>query len=273
MRRSDVVPDIYSRFARWSVLHVNPGFVPIIVYQMAKVGSSAVAGALALTGRPVFHVHRMNADHLEAMRAGRRARGWRSLPVPAHDRLGLRLNEKVVKAGRAAKIVTLVREPIGRNLSSYFEHLDAIWHAADAHTALSMAELRRGFIERYPHDEPLTWFDDEMRPVLGIDVYDRPFDTRGCMTMRHANVDVLVLKSEMDDDAKRRALAAFLDLDVPPLAPVNRTADKAKGAAYAQFVETVGLTDAYLDRMLSSRYCRHFYREDERESLRRKYLA
>jgi hypothetical protein len=247
---------LWSRLAARSVLYGNPfGLTPVIVYQMAKVGSSAIVEALRREPLPLFHVHRMSAEHLERMRAERRARGWLVPPIQRHDRVGLALNAKIIAAGRPAKIVTLVRDPIARNLSSYFEHLDAIWNVRDAHAVIPLDELCSGFVERFLHDEPLTWFDDEMLPVLGVDVYEHPFPADGHTTIG----DILILRSELPDDVKRSALSSFLSRAIAPLRRVNETRDTAKGAVYEQFRRALRIPDDYVARMRSSRYYQHFY--------------
>jgi len=243
-------------------------FEPILVYQMAKVGSSAVVQALHARGLRVFHVHRMNRAHLDRMRAERASLGWFIPPVPKHDLLGLRLRDRVVARQRRAKVITLVRDPIARNLSSYFEHLDAIWNTRDAYATIPLEELQRGFVERFTHDEPLTWFDDELLPVFGIDVYEHPFPVSG-----HLRVGaLLILKNELDDDTKCAAISEFLGLRKFSLQAVNTTERKAYGDAYRRFTSTLRLDPAYVDRMLNARYTRHFYTGAEREAMRRKYV-
>jgi hypothetical protein len=245
-----------------------PGFTPVIVYQMAKVGSSAVVGPLRALGVPAFHIHRMNRDHLEEMRAVRAALGWRIPPIPRHDQIGLQLRERVIRRLRPAKIITLVRDPIARNLSSYFEHLDAIWNRDHAHESVSIEALQAGFAERFTHDEPLTWFDDEIRPVLGIDVYETPFPASGIQALD----DLLILRTELDDEVKASAVAKFLGLGRLSVTATNETTGKRKGDVYRQFRATLRLDPNYVDRMLDARYTSHFYTDDQRAALRRKYV-
>ncbi|MCU1245806.1 MAG: hypothetical protein JWN02_1716 [Acidobacteria bacterium] len=238
---------------------------------MAKVGSTAVVDCLTRAHLPVFHVHRMDADHLRRLRDRRMALGWDVGPVPAYDRLGLLLNERLLQAGRSAKIVTLVRDPIARNLSSYFEHLDEIWHTVDASRVVPMDDLHRGFLERYPHDESLTWFDEELLPVTSVHVYDHPFPAAGHLRLEVGRLDLLILKSELPNETKRLALSAFLGTNLPFFSEANRTAEKSHGATYERFRRSLRLPPEYVDRMLDSRYCRHFYSADERKALRLKY--
>jgi hypothetical protein len=215
----------------------------------------------------------MDIEHLRKMRENRRALGWFIPPVPAHDHLGLRLrNELIDRAGRAA-IVTLVREPIARNISSYFEHLDAIWNMPNAHESVSLELLIEGFRNRYTHEEPLTWFNDEMLPVTGIDVYEYPFPASGHVVVRRENVDLLIMKSELPDGTKAAALSQFLGMRGLALAPANRTLDKTKGLMYRQFLDALQLGDEYVERMLENRFARHFYTSAELDSLRRRYTT
>jgi len=265
--------NLVARAERFLALHANiPRYEPVIVYQMAKVGSSAIVDALERRRLPVFHVHRMNPEHLLHLREERRRLGWEIGPVPPHDQLGTLLNRKVVRRGRRARVVTIVREPIARNLSSYFEHLDAIWHTKDAHQSIPVEELCRGFVERFLHTEPLTWFEDEMLPVLGIDVYARPFPEEGHDVLRTERVDVLILKCESSDEAKSAALSRFLGIDGITVRRANETVSKEKGAAFQRFRHAIRLSPSYIEDMLSSRYCRHFYSEEERRRLADLYL-
>lgn len=249
------------------------GFVPVIVYQMAKVGSSAVVAALQAARLPVFHVHRMNIENLRRMREVRSALGWVVPAVPAHDQLGLRLREKVIRRRCRAAIVTMIRDPIARNLSSYFEHLDFIWRTENAHEVVSLEHLIDGFHTRYPHDEVLTWFEDEMLPVTGIDVYQHPFPSCGHSVVQHENLDLLILKTELSNDSKTLALSEFTGAHVQLVNVTNTTAAKPKGVVYKQFLRAIRLDRFYVEKMLGSRYVRHFYNEQEREQLAVKYAT
>ncbi|MEO8035797.1 MAG: putative capsular polysaccharide synthesis family protein [Acidobacteriota bacterium] len=248
------------------------GREPVIVYQMAKVGSSAVVDALNRSGLPVFHVHRMDSGHLDRMRRERDALGWLIPPMTPGDRMGLKLQERVVARRRPAKFVTLVRDPITRNLSSYFEHLDFIWRRKRAHATVPVEDLCSGFMERFPTTEPLTWFDDELLPVMGIDAYRHPFPGSGHLRIEREPFSVLILKSESADEVKRAALSRFLGVNVAALRRTNSTERKAKGEVYRQFLERLRLPVDYVESMLDARHTRHFYDAAERAAIRRRFL-
>lgn len=69
------------------------------------------------------------------------------------------------------KIISLVREPIGKNVSSFFQNLDVNTGLSNAKNKLSVAELRGIFIKDYCHDVPLQWFDKNILINFGIDVF------------------------------------------------------------------------------------------------------
>lgn len=258
--------------ARWLAIRGLAGLTPVIVYQMAKVGSSAVVGALTRSRLPVFHVHRMSASHLDQLRARRAALGWHIPTVPVHDQLGLELYDRLIAPRGRARIITLVRDPIARNLSSYFEHLDFIWRTGNAHGAIPLDDLCAGFFERFTHSEPLTWFEDELQPVLGIDVYARPFPAAGHVTIRGGTFDVLVLESEAADEVKHAALSEYLGIEVAPLRRTNITGESSKGKVYREFIRRIRFTAAYVDELMNARYTRHFYSEAERDEMRQRWL-
>lgn len=239
-----------------------------IVYQMAKVGSTSVVEALQRAGIDAHHVHRMNRAHLRQMRAARRANGWIVLWIPRHDRHGIRLHDTIIQQGLPVKIVSLVRDPIARNLSSYFEHLDFIWHTRHAYRRISMGELHRGFLERFTHDDVLTWFDDELKPVLGIDAYEHPITDR--VTIHKHPIELLIFKTELSDHTKSEALSEFFERPIT-LSRANETGSKEKGMVYRRFVDSIRLPREYVERMLTARYTTHFYSDAEREEMRSRW--
>ena len=166
--------------------------VPVIVYQMGKVGSSSVVRSLKEAGvAPVYHIHRMNPEYI--------AHVWsqhgdqRDFKL---DRIGLKLYKHVIQKGRPARFITLVREPVGRNISDFFQHLDLFMNINPAEIArYSVETLIAGYLNRPPNPVPLIWFDREMRPVLDLDVYAHPFPKeKGYLQLKNGPFDVLLLK-------------------------------------------------------------------------------
>jgi hypothetical protein len=79
------------------------------------------------------------------------------------------------------------------------------------------------------------------------------------------------MRIETDDAILEKAVRDFLDKPDFCLRAANVGTQKSYADTYRAFKQQVKLPDAYLDRMLTSRYARHFYTPAEREAVRRRW--
>lgn len=247
----------------------------VLVHQMGKVGSRSVLFVLSDMGEfSVFHTHWCNEQNL-AHRARIVDESRRiSNRYGDRDHFGQLFHEQTRDLDRPIKVVSMFRDPVARNISSYFQHLDEIWGVRKAHLAISTDELIRGFFEVFEHDEPLDWFDTEIRSIHGIDVFDHPFDTEA----RHATIEsgrcsLLLMRVDLPDATKRSVLSEFLGKPVPEIPRANTAAAKSYSDAYRAFKDSLVVPGSYLDRFYDSRLVRHFLSPDERAKLRAHWLA
>jgi hypothetical protein len=237
---------------------------PVIVFQMGKVASSTIEATLnAVPGVDVFRAHRLERE-------------GQTRP----DKAGRRLHESwviydhLIQPRIPAKVVTLVREPVGRNVSAFFQNIDQLCGVTDAWKKISTGELAQVFLEKFNHQRAITWFDAEFKPVLGIDVYQHPFPRElGFQRLQAHPYDALILHVELPDDVKARELAKLLDLDKLTLVQKNVGEAKDYAGVYQQFVRTLKLPASYLDEMLESKYARHFFTDEHRARVRAKWLS
>lgn len=246
------------------------GGPPILVYQMAKVGSSTVARSLAARRlpSPIFHVHWLTGPELEGAEARARERWARGLATSQSCRFiweGQYLRRRL--AGRRPSerwyVVSLVRDPVARNISDFFRvGPDALGLDFRAE---AMDVLGAAFLERYAgHDEPLVWFDAQLKATFGLDVYERPFPQEtGYAIYENELVKALVLRLEDLRFCAPSAFQEWLGLDGFELVAANVTEPKGTGTLYRTFLESVELPPEYLSRMYGSRYARHFYSAEE----------
>ena len=239
----------------------------MVIYQMGKVGSESVYRSLrASTTINCLHHHSLNPAHLEY-----EARNHNRPSQLRAKAFSLFVASQWAADHRRWKFITLVREPISRNLSAFFQN--RMVDSASASQTRAETFINE-FRERYPHYVPLVWFDREVLPVLGIDVYAHSFDPKkGSRVIRGKRADLLVLKTQLPDEEKSRQIADFLSLDCFRLRRHNEGKSKhyhrvynAVKAMYRPSVEEA----AYL---LDSRFTRHFYSKAEREQLKAKWLA
>jgi hypothetical protein len=184
--------------------------------------------------------------------------------TPFREKIGPILYNKISKGKRKVKIITLVREPLGRNISAFFENLPLYIGVGKKETDYQLKKLIDIFIKEYSHDVPLQWFDFELEKATGIDVYSYSFPRdKGYMKIEENNIELLIMKLETPDALKERVIADFLHLDKFKLVSQNIGKDKVYSKTYQQFKKTVKLPSAYVRKMLSSKYTKHFYSEKE----------
>jgi hypothetical protein len=255
---------------------VESSATPVLVYQMAKVGSSTITWALReIEGLHVFQFHLLHPDNLRRLRAGLRKRGrWLARLQSDMDVRGPVYYRGLIKPGLKAKVITLVREPVGRNCSFYFQNLDVLWQTEAAHERVEMSRLAGEFHHRFDHRGCLNWFDREFKPVLGVDVYAHPFPhDEGHMRIDAGRYDILVMRTDLEDASKKKCVEEFLGIEGLSLAPKNVGSHKPYSAAYRKFLDALELPESYVDEMLDSKYTRHFFAPQEIDALRAKWLG
>ena len=87
------------------------------------------------------------------------------------------------------------------------------------------------------------------------------------MKIEENNIELLIMKLEIPDALKERAIADFMHLDKFRLIRKNLGKDKTYSKTYQQFKKTVRLPSTYLRKMLSSKYATHFYSEKDINAL------
>ena len=264
---------------------------PLIVHQMGKVGSSSVTRSLraAKIDRHIYHTHflrpalidkfeKQRRNHLGTGREGGLKHIWQYQHLSKQLKRGLK--------GRRWKIITLVRDPIARNLSDFFEHLELLPVApgqplkvrSEAHNYEltidnnNLEGLVELFFDRYDHDTPLTFFDQEFKGVFKIDLFASDFPTsKGYQVYREKEVDLLLIRLENLNTCFSEAVKAFLNIDNLPLIQANTSAKKDFATLYQMFKDTIHFPESYLEKMYSSRFARHFYSDLERAQFKVKW--
>jgi hypothetical protein len=269
---------------------------PILIYQMGKVGSSSIRNSLFRCRDPrtrlVLMSHefypirnrKLNRIRIEPELwervvqevehdrrvyesfSPKKRRGWRFRERYYTERI----YQAYVKPGKPLRVITLVREPVANNISMFFEVFDHYTGTTADASPLSVDEMIEIFLARYMHWRPLTWFDAELKTTLGVDVFAHPFSPdQGYARITQKPVDLLVLKSELDDGAKSRAIAEFLGLEDFTIVRSNVTSNRSHARVYEEFKHRIHVPDWLLDAMYESKYAKHFYSAQERAAYRR----
>jgi hypothetical protein len=210
------------------------------VFQMGKVGSTSIARAV-----DGLQVHTVEpSTWVQSLKGG----------YHRHH-----LNSLFFRMVEPKRLITAVREPVGRNLSAFMQNRGE----------MNWGKEQSAFLANYPHNRPLEWFDREILPATGIDVFAEPFPhEKGWQIISDR---LLIIRCEESDSTKETALSTFLGRPVT-LGRANVGSEKTYADDYER-LKCLPLPPDYIDRMLNSRYAAHFYSQEEREVLRCRWLG
>jgi len=255
----------------------------VVVYQMGRVGSTSILRSLEASklNLPIFHVHRLTKDYInkreEIYKKHFTSFQGRHRHLLQSQYLRQQINQGLIN--KKWNIVTLVRDPIAKNVSSFFKSgLELMFdyklkqenYYSDKRN--DVKELINIFLEEYNHEIPLTWFGHELKSVFEIDIFSTDFPKeKGYQIYAQGNINILIIKLEKINEIACDAFKEFLGINNFTLVAANSADEKQYKATYKEFIETINLPNSYIDRMYESKYVSHFYDREEIELLRAKW--
>lgn len=212
------------------------------VFQMGKVGSHTISGALreaGYTGRTI-HLHWVTDLTV----------GYPSNQLPYSRIL-------VHERTQPVKVISASREIVSWALSGLFQyHGPSMLNVADA-----TAFVEERFWTRC--QDGLRWFDHGY--FCGLDVYAHPFEyARGYSRIQHGDIDLLLYRQE-DLPRLEAPLADFMALPALRLQPQNVGDTKGYADVYRRVMREFRLPGNLLSTLYDTPFMRHFYSEAERE--------
>lgn len=246
---------------------------PVYILQMGRVGSVSVFTAVKTAYQqlalevPVYHKHYISSFDLIVKRI---------LADLADPSLALQFDRQLrdtflsdVRSGKPVKIISLVRDPIARNVSTFFYAFPQFvpdWKDREAQNLLpastlnAIFESKRQFIQT-----AFNWFDEQIKDTIGLDVYAVPFDTaRGWQVYKKENVEMLVLRLEDLHRTGEETLRRFLHLPQLKMVKVNTGEEREAYELYRRFLSHP-ISQEYLEMTYATKLARHFYTDEERE--------
>ena len=248
---------------------------------MGKVGSQTIYQSLKSSklDLPLFHVHVLTAEGIhweEHSYFGdepwyQRKSQW---PTTQHILNSHYLRRKLGrgKFSQKLKVITLVREPIARNISAFFQTIDQRipnFYEEFSNKTIGVSDLieifYNDFTARFEAFEfPYDWFDKELKTSLGIDIFSVSFPRTDGYQIYHSGLaDVLVLKLEMLDMSAEKAMNEFLNLRNFQLHSANAAKNKRYYPIYQEFLNTIKIPARYLEKQYARNRINHFYTSEE----------
>lgn len=254
----------------------------LLLYQMPKAGSQTLEATLQSAGLP----HRILRFHFLSPQSAseiRRCAGWEHAPVAWRSAAAaqlrllsvlpvyLRLRRLLCGCGvpiPKLEVVTAVREVIGAALSSIFQNYRLFVPRPELLTAEKCRELlaRPKLCAQFQN-----WFEAELQPYLGIDVFATPFPHRQRFCL-YENRFARVLLYRFDALPSLPAiLAPFLGYHIPSLSPRNVAAMKEYATSYQHARHNLALDSQFIRQHTQSRLMCHFFSPAERAALQKQW--
>lgn len=211
----------------------------VFVYQMGKVASTSVYNSIKSQYKgPVFHAHSFDEKNQQ-------------------ESIQLLYNAYKIEKFRI-KIISLVREPIGRNLSAFFENFKRDVGIEFRDSRYTPNELQEIFLKNYNHDIPLNWFDHNIKKNFDIDIYDYPFPESNYILIKNRNVELLLMKYNLNNEVKTKVISDFLGVKDFSIKDKNVGSTKEYADMYKK-LQNIPFPEWYIDKMANSKYAQHFF--------------
>lgn len=235
---------------------------PILVFTMGKVGSLSIYYALKNDWRtPVFHVHSLSEAEQKFYEEECFKRGI----LPGSRSAIPMINSQILKKKRPYKIITLVRNPIDRNLSAFFEAFEYYIGTTAEKYQGSMAELEQKFYELLPHTYATDWFQDYFYQQTGVNIYDFGYDkAKKYQLISAQNIEILVMDVALDDSIKEKLVVDFTHRQLVSIDRKNVRESTAAADLYKEFKSSIRFGKNYLSGLLETQYFNHFFDEDSK---------
>lgn len=241
----------------------------VLLYQFGKVGSSALEKVIPGS----VHMHDLMSTKASDMISPVRYRLLGDRPI--YWCVKKWMYQLVPLLYQRVKIISLVREPIGRNVSMFFQSLpfwlaDRFVTEGEELRSESKSLLEDVFSRDFNHRYALDWFDKELFRYTGVDIYSQPFDTeKGYQIFSKKNIDILVIRQDRLMEMEP-VVEEFLGAEVR-FEYENRAENKWYGPLKKEFEKGFFPNKDYALEMLNSKYSRHFFSPSEIQSLEQKY--
>lgn len=245
----------------------------VLIYTIGKVGSSSIYKSLkqnAYFNSPVFHIHSLEPDRIIEQKAYYKnsARG----AVPFHLIQSSIITKLLPKYKGKVHIITLIREPIQRELSSIFQDSFNFTSSYDLNSERMNGVVQgkiKNLIKKLPEKE---WFDNELNKVFGFDIYSMSFQTdKGFYVEEKNNCRLAFIRLENLRDCFSNSMDQLFERDSKlELLDSNISEDKFYNGAYRNYKNSLYVSNEDLEILLNSTFMRKFY-PDFKETIKKQW--
>ncbi len=253
----------------------------VAVYTMGKVASTSIAQSIKQSGISCYDVHSIAPDRYlsvlrnigtnpdlvakaeQRRRFFRRRTSDRLFVVPGHLIDSLAVMQAVIDK-RPIKFISLIREPISRNISAVFQNLPK--------RLLQQPDEVLQRLRRYSIRLPDDWFERDFRSVTGIDALSMEHDrSADHFRLSSGRFDVVIMKMDVPDSRKSTILSEFLGRPIE-ITRANEARDKGYYEMYKSLLASPSaIREDFVQECLNLKYFKAFFSDEERRAVAEKF--
>lgn len=251
---------------------------------MGKVASTSIHHTLEEIGLdcPIYHIHYVSKQGIKSAKKWfRKHTGKVPYSVKYFQIMGQKFRSCLNKVNW--RIISLVREPISKEISNYFEIADKVDHGLrNDEGNLDIKKIEEYFFDRFNQFDinenkyfTTSWFDQELKGMFNVDVYQYPFDhKKGYSIIKRDNIKLLVMRYENINEIFSEAVRKFLNLNKNiKLKEMNIGASKWYSSVYEKLKNDISFPEEVCRKVYNVRYVKHFYTDQEIERMVKKWTT
>ncbi|GAA4826801.1 putative capsular polysaccharide synthesis family protein [Algivirga pacifica] len=246
----------------------------VLIYSIGKVGSSSVYSSIKSSevNIPTFHLHSLAPERIEEQKEYYRS-GVRN-SVPFHLIQSTAMLEALKSYNGKIYLLTPIREPISRELSSIFQDSFNFSNSKDDlknDLSSTVNDKVKDLVSELPEYE---WFERELKQVFNIDIFDVNFDfdpDQGYLYQTYDNLDFCLVRAEnLNQSFRDITKKMFGEHNSISLSSANEASDKFYNTSYIEIKKEISLDEEQLEKVVNSSFIQKFY-PDFISNIRRKW--
>lgn len=232
----------------------------ILVYQMGKVGSTTIEESIPNS----IHFHTLY-NNKPTIRDELKRTGIFTKFIPITRDFILR--SAIKNRQKKVKIISMVRDPIKRNISMFFHDFPYLFvkynntNKVNRRKEEGLELLKKIFDNSFDHNYQFEWFDKEIKRFTGIDIYKEKYNSeKGYLKVENGNYELFLLKLE-DIEKALPDLEDFIQQPIK-IKSANRGDKKWYSSLYKDVKEEILNDYKYKEKILNSKFS-HFFGYDK----------
>lgn len=238
--------------------------VDVVIYTLGKSGSSSVNYTLMnrYPFRKIYHVHFLSDHWIRGI-----------FPGTPHERNIHKAEDyfayKAKHPDYKTKYIALVREPIGRDISGFFQN----YRLMNLEINKENLESIRQQIYGRGHDLALNWFDTDFFNYTGFDIFNVPFDKEKGYQIYEIDKDteLLIIRTDKLSQVFIPSMKEYLKVEFPKLINFNVSSNKKDGDTIKALKNHYYEEEADLDKVYNSKFMKYFFTDQEIQTYRQKW--